>query len=188
MTIEAHIRLPIKTFTLDDVAELALAAPDFRYELYKGVLTVMPPADDEHAEIVTGLTVWFVMGGLTRRQVLANAGVRVSRDDGGIGRTPDLIVRQEPTGPKSVWLDPQSIYLVVEVVSPGSEGIDRLIKPAEYAHARIPHFWRIERATDSEPTVHMYRLGVDEGGQLGYTIHHAVPLEEMLAGPVPKLD
>jgi Uma2 family endonuclease len=37
------------------------------------------------------------------------------------------------------------VTLVVEVVSPGTRKRDRLEKPAEYAAAGIPHYWRVEQ-------------------------------------------
>jgi Uma2 family endonuclease len=33
---------------------------------------------------------------------------------------------------------------VVEIMSPGSVTADQTDKPAEYAAARIPHYWRVE--------------------------------------------
>jgi Uma2 family endonuclease len=57
------------------------------------------------------------------------------------------------------------VLLVVEVVSPGSQTVDRYEKPGEYARNGIPAFWRIE--LDPSIAVHVYRLvdGVyrDEG-------------------------
>ncbi|WP_117210483.1 Uma2 family endonuclease [Allorhizocola rhizosphaerae] len=91
MTLEAHISLPARPLTLDDVAEMAAAAPTHRYELDRGALIVMPPADTEHAKIVARLTHWMLREGhLDVDAVLANIGVEVSREDGGIGRCPDL--------------------------------------------------------------------------------------------------
>lgn len=45
-------------------------------------------------------------------------------------------------------LRPKHCHLVVEVMSPGSVTVDQIDKPAEYAAAGIPRFWRIENATD----------------------------------------
>lgn len=52
---------------------------------------------------------------------------------------------------------PHEVTLAVEVVSPGSESQDRREKPAEYASAGIPHYWRVE--IDPEIVVHTFRLG-----------------------------
>ncbi len=50
--------------------------------------------------------------------------------------------------------------LVIEVMSPGSITADQVDKPAEYAAAGIPHFWRVENTTDDVRglTVFCYRL------------------------------
>jgi hypothetical protein len=46
-----RVRLPARELTLDDVADLAVRDPEHRYELQEGNLRVMPPADDEQAEM-----------------------------------------------------------------------------------------------------------------------------------------
>jgi Uma2 family endonuclease len=45
-----------------------------------------------------------------------------------------------------VTYDAESVLLVVEIVSPSSNGrrIDRLLKPPYYAEAGIEHLWRLE--------------------------------------------
>jgi Uma2 family endonuclease len=45
---------------------------------------------------------------------------------------------------------------VVEVVSPGSITTDRVTKPAQYAAAGIPAYWRVE--TDPDVSLTAYRL------------------------------
>ncbi|HCT75788.1 MAG TPA: Uma2 family endonuclease [Micromonosporaceae bacterium] len=187
MGLDTLVRLPARPLTLDDVAEIAANSPDLRYELHRGMLLVMPPADGEHAAIVTRMTVWLVMNGFGASEVLGSAGVRVSREGGGTGRVPDLIVLHKSSASNAVWFDPADISLAIEVVSNGSEDLDRLIKPVEYAAAGIPNFWRVERAAGSEPTVHAYRLGVDENGNPAYVGHLVTPLNDLLAGPVPTL-
>jgi Uma2 family endonuclease len=48
------------------------------------------------------------------------------------------------------------VVLAVEIVSPGSQSMDRVLKPALYAKAGIPNYWLIE--TDGDITVHTFRL------------------------------
>jgi Uma2 family endonuclease len=48
------------------------------------------------------------------------------------------------------------VLLAVEIVSPTSVGMDRITKPAIYAGAGIPCYWRVE--TDKGIEVHTYRL------------------------------
>jgi Uma2 family endonuclease len=48
--------------------------------------------------------------------------------------------------------------LVVEVVSPSTRRRDRIEKPAGYADAGVPHYWRIE-----QNPVHMYAYDLIDG-------------------------
>ncbi|MFJ9081802.1 Uma2 family endonuclease [Streptomyces sp. NPDC102384] len=53
---------------------------------------------------------------------------------------------------------PEHVLLVVEVVSPGSETTDRIVKVDQYAKAGIPFYWRIEQAVTGLPIVYTYVL------------------------------
>ncbi|WP_030679004.1 Uma2 family endonuclease [Streptomyces rimosus] len=57
----------------------------------------------------------------------------------------------------------EKVVLAVEVVSEGSRLADRFTKPALYAQARIPHYWRIERDEDDLPVVHEFWLHHETG-------------------------
>ncbi|SCK14458.1 Endonuclease, Uma2 family (restriction endonuclease fold) [Streptomyces sp. WMMB 714] len=72
-------------------------------------------------------------------------------------RRPDIIVYRAET------LDlaptrPEHVLLVVEVVSPGSETTDRVVKVDQYAKAGIPFYWRIEQAATGVPITYTYIL------------------------------
>lgn len=176
------VRLPARPLTLEDVAELADADPDHRYELQEGNLLVMPPADAEHAEMIMRVGAWLINGGYTGR-VLATPGMRA----GSSGRSPDILVRRDMGGGRAeVWIDPADVLLTVEIVSLGSVELDRHLKPVEYAQAGVPHFWRIER--DGRATVHLFGLGVGPGGHPTYVARGTSLLDDLLAGPVPSLD
>ena len=47
---------------------------------------------------------------------------------------------------------------MVEVVSPGSETTDRIVKTDQYAKAGIPFYWRVEQAVTGAPLVYTYVL------------------------------
>ena len=47
---------------------------------------------------------------------------------------------------------------MVEVVSPGSETTDRIVKVDQYAKAGIAFYWRIEQAVTGVPLVYAYIL------------------------------
>ncbi len=177
------VQLPARPLNLDDVTALAAADDLHRYELDEGTLLVMPPADTEHAAIVTRMLVWLVSHGYDAERVLASPGVQIKEQSGG--RSPALIVLARPI-PATVWVDPGDVLLVVEIVSKGSERLDRETKPAEYARAGITHFWRIERHGEG-PTAHLYRVGLDERGEPAYVGHDAMLLVDLLREAPPKL-
>jgi Uma2 family endonuclease len=55
------------------------------------------------------------------------------------------------------------VLLVVEVVSPGSETTDRIVKADQYARAGIPFYWRVEQAATGAPLVYTYVLDPASG-------------------------
>ena len=141
--------------TLDDLAIMAAADENHRYELSpEGVLSVVPPADPDHALLVSRMFAWFLTNGYGPEQVVTDCGIDV-----GGGRVPDLTVWAKGSPPRparSSYAGTDGLLLAVEVVSKGSEIIDRVIKKGEYAKAGIPHYWVIER--DSITTVHRHTL------------------------------
>jgi len=181
---QMHVQLPGRPLTLDDVAQLAAADESHRYELVEGNLLVMPPADAEHAALITRLIVWLAAHGLPADMLLPTPGLRIAEQT--TGRIPDLLVLRDRVAARTVWIEPVDVALAVEVVSPGSQKDDRLIEPIEYARVGIPHFWRVER-DNGAVTVHMYQLGLGEQGERTYLGHQAVPLDTLVAGEPPKL-
>src|SRR3954454_21708381 len=53
---------------------------------------------------------------------------------------------------------PEHVLLVVEVVSPGSETTDRIVKADQYAKASIQFYWRVEQAATGAPLLYTYVL------------------------------
>ncbi|MFJ6010710.1 Uma2 family endonuclease [Streptomyces sp. NPDC092952] len=72
-------------------------------------------------------------------------------------RRPDVIVYRAETIDLTPTR-PEHVLLVVEVVSPGSETTDRIVKVDQYAKAGIPFYWRIEQAATGVPIVYTYVL------------------------------
>jgi len=58
------------------------------------------------------------------------------------------------------WLSVAELLLVIEIVSPGSEAMDEVTKRREYASARIPQYWVVDR--DDAQSVTLYRLTSDD--------------------------
>ncbi|MET9975318.1 Uma2 family endonuclease [Streptomyces microflavus] len=72
-------------------------------------------------------------------------------------RRPDVIVYRAETIDLAPTR-PEHVLLVVEVVSPGSETTDRIVKVDQYAKAGIPFYWRVEQAATGVPIVYTYVL------------------------------
>lgn len=53
---------------------------------------------------------------------------------------------------------PEHVLMVVEVVSPGSETTDRIVKVDQYAKAGVPFYWRVEQAATGVPIIYTYVL------------------------------
>ncbi|MDG6105524.1 Uma2 family endonuclease [Dactylosporangium aurantiacum] len=168
------------TITLDDVAAMADADEHHRYELSReGVLSIMPPAQPEHALTVAKLVHWFYANGFGPEQVTTDCGIDV-----GGGRQPDVTVwaKGKPPRPaRSSYAGLDGLLLAVEVVSPDSERIDRIIKRDEYAAAGVPRYWIIGR--DAATTVHA--LVMHDGEFVAE--EEPRPLVRLLSGPVPNL-
>jgi len=92
------------------------------------------------------------------------------RDIPLLNRRPDAVVYDASLSDDTV-LHPQSCTLVVEVMSPGSVTTDQTDKPAEYAAARIPHYWRVEHAAEQALSAFCYRLDPTTGTYASAGVH-----------------
>ncbi|MGW1740678.1 Uma2 family endonuclease [Nocardia sp. NPDC001965] len=72
-------------------------------------------------------------------------------------RRPDVVVYRADTIDITPTR-PEHVLLVAEVVSPGSETTDRLVKVEQYARAGIAFYWRIEHAATGVPLIYTYIL------------------------------
>jgi Uma2 family endonuclease len=70
-------------------------------------------------------------------------------------RRPDVVVYRADTIDITPTR-PEHVLLVAEVVSPGSETTDRIVKVDQYARAGIGFYWRIEQAATGVPLVYTY--------------------------------
>jgi Uma2 family endonuclease len=93
------------------------------------------------------------------------------RDIPLLNRRPDAVV-YDASLPDDAVLRPRHCTLVVQVMSPGSVTTDQTDKPAEYAAARIPHYWRVEHdPADGSLSVFRYRLDPTTGSYASAGIH-----------------
>ncbi len=128
-------------WTADDLALL----PDDgrRYEVVDGSLLVSPPPTNFHQGLAFELA-------LLLRQHQPPGYRTLSPGSVDLGphhlRQPDIVLvaagAVSSAGPLAA--SPSEVLLAVEVMSPGSVTEDRITKPAVYAAAGIPHFWRLE--------------------------------------------
>jgi Uma2 family endonuclease len=72
-------------------------------------------------------------------------------------RRPDVVVYRADTIDITPTR-PQHVLLVAEIVSPGSETTDRIVKLNQYAKSGIAFYWRIEQAATGVPLVYAYIL------------------------------
>jgi len=162
--------------TLDDLTAMNAAdAHGRRYETSaEGVLTIAPPPTIGHAVIASRLMAWLLTAGWPAEQILQVPGLRIPGPAGEGGRIPDLTVWSRPQPPAGVWQSAADLLLVIEIVSPASEGTDRVTKVTEYASAGIPQYWTVGR--DAANTVTLYRL--NSGGD--YDTAAQMPLAWLL--------
>jgi Uma2 family endonuclease len=134
------IRQRLANYILEDVLLLPDDAP--RVELRDGVMIVVPSPTYDHQDIA-GL-LWMRLRQLAPKGLRASlaTGVAISLDT---TFEPDVVLVDSSVGGDSHYTPADQVTLVVEVVSPGTRKRDRLEKPAEYAAAGIPHYWRVEQ-------------------------------------------
>ena len=124
-----------------------------RIEIVDGRVGFMASPSYEH-QIIT----WNLRGALRERlpegfAVATDLDLRL-RDIPLLVRKPDVVVFRKDGWTGKAPLRAERVVLVAEVVSPGSVTVDRVDKPAEYAAAGIPHFWRVEQGFDLTVFVH----------------------------------
>ena len=133
-TMRTMLQAPPDGWTVDDLPD------DVRGELVDGALLVSPPPRPRHRAVAGVLHELLVAAVGSGWVVLEAAGVRFDRSN---YREPDVAVVRREALDREV-LRPSDVLLAVEVMSPSSIANDRVAKPAVYAAAGIPHFWRIE--------------------------------------------
>ena len=125
---------------------------DTLYELENGELIVMPPESDLNQRIVSFLFAYFLQAGILPECLRMKAEVLVSGARATV-RLPDLMVLSEELAAAmagatraTVTLEMPPPRLVVEVVSPGKEAIDRdyRYKRSQYQARGIAEYWIVD--------------------------------------------
>jgi Uma2 family endonuclease len=164
---------PSDGWTTDDLE--AMPEDGVRRELLDGVLHVSPSPSSIHQVIAMRLGVALEQTCPEHLFVSQANDVQLSPRRLFI---PDVLVTTyEAASRGSGKFAAEEVVLAVEIVSPRSQSMDRLMKPALYAKAGIPFYWMIE--TDGGITVHTYKLNfTDEAYQPSGTFTEAIKIDE----------
>lgn len=132
-----------RVWTPADLAELPEDVDWRRFEIVDGVLIVSPQPITRHDLVVMELGVALRPVIPVGFRVIGSAGIEMGRSY----RVPDVTVLAESVFRTHQYaVSPQDVLLAVEIESPSSITTDRITKPAQYAAAAIPYFWRVETA------------------------------------------
>lgn len=134
------LRQRLANYTVEDVLALPGDAP--RVELRDGVIIVVPSPTFGHQTVANLLWLWLRQHAPLELAPVTAVGIAVDHRN---TLEPDVLLLRRPVVTSSHYFDPEQVGLVAEVVSPGTRRRDRLEKPADYAAAGIPHYWRNEQ-------------------------------------------
>ena len=125
-----------------------------RTELQEGVLIVSPRPRSKHSLATSRL--WAQLDSAAPGVLAARIEVDVIIDPQtpATVRIPDVVVlREGATEPFGA----ADVLLAIEVLSPGTRGVDLVMKRSEYAQAGIPQYWIVDLDGD-EPRMQILRL------------------------------
>lgn len=126
------------------------------FEVVDGIVAASPSASKRHNRLARILA--NALDAAAGPDWNADTGFDVRLQDVPLtNRRPDVVVYQAETIDLTPTR-PEHVLLVVEVVSPGSETTDRIVKVDQYAKAGIPFYWRIEQAATGVPIIYTYVL------------------------------
>ncbi len=158
--MSAQLSLPDRqVWTIDDLASL----PDdgHRYEIIDGSLLVSPAPPRTHQIAGNRLAAMLLAAAPDEDDVITATAVDITATSPALGPhapVPDIVV----VGPGSwdrpgLHVRPVDVLLLVEVESPNTSR-DRILKPALYAAAGIPAYWRVELTGPGTPLIVRYEL------------------------------
>lgn len=131
--------------TRTTVERLSAEHPEFRYEITaQGVIeaTVTRPKN-QHGNLAGRIFAWLLARyGVDR--VSLGAGVGVSLTDPEPYRQVDVALFYQAFDPDERYNRPGDVALVVEILSPSTEQIDRVGKFEEFAAVGIANYWIVD--------------------------------------------
>lgn len=133
-------------------AYAALGEDDrYRSELQEGNLVMSPSPTPDHMIAIGELFVQLREVSPAGLVVIPDVDVDLElapRGKPGFVRRPDLVVVQQQAVDRirrgGGILRACEVLVIVEIVSPGSDRTDHVIKRGEYADAGIPHYWIVD--------------------------------------------
>jgi len=157
LTEDVTLRMPRwRDWTYADLQDL----PDDgrRYEIVDGSLHVSPSPSRPHQVAAGRLRDMLLRSAPEHAEVVETVDI----DLGPSVVEPDVVVMDASVahthgGP----LTARHVLLVVEVVSPSSRRMDRLVKPSVLAEGGVPAYWRVEIDGPGTPMVAVYALDGD---------------------------
>lgn len=133
----------VQPWTVDEWITLNADSPDgSRYEFVDGSVLMSPPPSKQHQ--YAGDELRAVLRAVAPSHLVARTATGLVLGD-QTNLIPDvLVVERAAMTDGAKTCEPAQVRLVVEIVSPSTTTTDRTLKPAKYAAAKIPHFWRLE--------------------------------------------
>ncbi|WP_369226241.1 Uma2 family endonuclease [Streptomyces sp. R39] len=169
---------PADGWTFDQVKNLELP---FDWELVDGVIVARGQTNVWHNAVRDGIADALKAACVQPYRVLNEQCVML--DDRNVVK-PDVIVfdPRKLNFFEAECIPTVHLTLVVEVVSPGSRRDDRVSKPAQFAAAKVPCYWRVELDRDHKLTVHEYWLNADTLSYIPapmHPVHHGKLITEL---------
>jgi Uma2 family endonuclease len=125
-------------------------------EIVDGMVVVSPSASKRHNRLARVLANALDAAGGSEWNADTDFDVRL-QDVPLTNRRPDVVVYRADTI-DVMPTRPEHVLLVADVVSPGSETTDRVVKVDQYAKAGIGFYWRVEQAATGAPLLYTYVL------------------------------
>lgn len=146
------MRSPITAAEYDSWSEEQCAG----IEVVDGMVVVMPSASKRHNRLARFLANALDEAAGPDWNADTDFDVRL-QDVPLTNRRPDVVVYRADTIDVTPTR-PDHVLLVAEIVSPGSETTDRIVKRDQYAVAGIRFYWRVELTPAAVPVVYTYLL------------------------------
>ena len=138
-----HPTWPDHLLDLDEWSALP-EDPSRRIELAEGVLFVAPRPIFRHQMLIMRLAGQLDVAARGRWRVFPEVEVVVDAGPAPTVRVPDLVVAPPDLPDEASRCDARRLLAVLEVVSPGTRRLDRILKFHEYADAGVPCYLLVE--------------------------------------------